>query len=154
MRQEGNGEGRRGFRLLYDRADFKSREEAKESFQSRWREDNPAAARRLDSSAESQIEELYAGGGAHYRHGRWRLIRKLEIHDFTKFSVGETSPLDGRNLLITCPVCQQTAYLSPLSFPSGNAYVHLASDQDGMLVDLARHVSLDEDLNTTNETVC
>lgn len=154
MRQEGSGEGQRVFRLLYDRADFESCEEAKESFQSRWREDNPAAARQLDPSADSQVEELYAGGGAHYRHGRWRLIRKLDIHDYTKFSVGDPSPHDERNLLATCPVCRQTAYVNPLSSPSGNAYVHLASDQDGMLVDLTRHVPLNEDLNTTCETEC
>ena len=129
------------FKLIFDVKDFKTYEDANTHFEIHWRGHDQASAQALDNSGEVSIKELYNGGGAHYREGRWHLIRELQVINYMKLHLGEPTP-GADNLLTKCPQCGETAHHYQLGFPSGTVYLHLTSIQDGRKVEIARHVIL------------
>lgn len=129
------------FKLIFDVKDFKTFEDADAHFEAHWEGDNPEAARAFAASGAASIKEAYEGGGAHYRDGRWHLIRELQVINYTKFKP-ETPTPGADNLLTKCPQCGETAHQYPLGYPAGTVYLHLLTVQDGRKVEIARHVVL------------
>jgi hypothetical protein len=121
------------FRLLYDIKDFPSREDANNHFEEHWRSDNPTVPVGESTPVRNAFE------GAHHRSGRWHLIKKLEIINYTRLSAEKPTP-GAENARAQCPQCGQTGFHYRQAIPSVAIYVHIASIQDGRRVELARHV--------------